>query len=366
MDRKTNYLLLIFGGGLLLYLVFFPVALGKELVLLPAWNASLGDGTDSGGAGKKTVTLASDKPDAFGFIMGGRIAYLSRGGSLSYQEPIMYSAAVSDEYFINYSSVPDTLYLKNSAGRIVSSLSERGYPFIRSGRLFTFDSDREGIGEWDFSGEPVWRKRFASIITDVSVNSTSVLVGLLDGDAFLLDEKGSEAAVLSPGGSRLPVIYAVSVSSDDNLIAIISGMDPQRFLLYQRKKDSFKPVYHTELNSDFRRRMLVSFSSDENYVLHEESGDVAIFDTRTQTISRIPVSGKTERIIPVDADRVVILTSESGMDGKKEYTLTELLYPDHIYMRIKLTAISAFVLPDGDSLFFGADGSVFRVDTVEG
>ncbi len=271
-------------------LVFFPKKTDRQYYFTSGWREEIPSQVVFGGkpAGDTAV---------FPFTGGGMFGYCTEAGEVVYSEPVVYGVTGSSDYFINYSSVSETLLVKNTAGEIGSTISAVGYPLIRNGRLFIFDIDRCGIAEWDFTGRKLWGKRYSSIITCFDCNDRDAVVGLINGNIFLYNASGEYVYRDEFSGSRVNAVYGTALSPGGTYFAVIEGIDPQKLVLFQRREEGYVPVFSKELENAMRRELFMQFSDSSVYLFYEREETLfRLAVNRKKTEDRFPLTGRPIRI----------------------------------------------------------------------
>ena len=277
------------------------------MIITPVWHIQSleGQGTDK---------LNEDSIEAgiFNFKIGDIFGYMDLSGRLKYLDRIDYQIAVADDKFINYSNLPNTFVIQNLEGEYISSFWTNGYPKYSGNRLFMVKNDTTGISEINEQGEALWSCEFTSLITSMCITEQYVLIGLLDGRLKLLNEQGEPVYEVAPGGSRIQVIYGCCINSDGTAITGISGLYPQRFFYIKGPDFNNSSVDFTDLDSDFRREMLITFGDSEKYVFFEGAGKLNVFDIGQNKLKEVQAKGSVKGISEFETMGIISVLSESG------------------------------------------------------
>lgn len=305
-----------------------------------------------------------------GMMTDDLIGFVTADGALLSSETVPYGAAVGERAYIMYPQTPERLELKNPAGETISEISERGYPFIESGRIFLIDPDRSGISEWNDRGERLWKKQYVTIITDVAVTGTSCLLGLLNGTAVLLGPDGEVSASFGPGAGRLRAVYGTALSQDGGTVALVSGADPQQLLVFSKRKDRYRQVYAQDLESDFRRHVRLAFSADGTSLLYETRSGASILDLSVMKSSPLSLPGPAVAADSISDEGYFVLSSSpetsGSMPGAGALYAGAFLPPDNRFLEFTETDGVPYLEQRGRSLFIGFAGTALRIDMVEG
>jgi hypothetical protein len=235
---------------------------------------------------------------------------------------------------------------------------ERGYPFFSDGRVFIIGPEQNSIAALDGKGVTTWRRDLSAPITCADASAGLLLVGLLDGSVELLNTSGERIFGFDPGGSRLPVIVAAKLSRDGRRIALICGVDPQRFLLLERSGTSYKVAYHEFLERGFRRAVKAAFVDDERRVVFEREGSLGVYDIGARKSWKTPMGGDIVAMEESGADGRLFLLVVAG--NRKE--LVGLRLPDDIYLRAPYSSATSFIARRGNRLYLGGDDSIAAFD----
>ena len=183
------------------YYVFFPHQLKKELVILPSWSAD----AFSEPSGRFSVD------GAVPFKFDNKLGYFSSAGEILYSEDVMYNSAVSSDVFINYSSISNNLVLKDSSGRMKSSIETEGFPFFINSRLFVLSPDRMSVSEYGTDGSELLTISSDSLITSMDAGARAIIIGKLNGEVSVFTGSNKPDFTYFSTDSRYSVAYACVV-----------------------------------------------------------------------------------------------------------------------------------------------------------
>jgi hypothetical protein len=355
-DKKRLHRVLLIATIFVAYFLLGAQTVQKELIFQPSWaRSTVGDVVK-----KKKTDAAS--ATALPFRLGSRFGFFTDSGDILYDDIVSYNVALSPAAWSNYPAVPDSVNFNAPDGSKLFSLTSPGYPYILNDRLFMIDPDRGGSAEYDRSGTKKWSRQYSSVITSMDATAGLTLTGLLDGRMVLVDSSGRSVFEFSPGGSGIPVILGCALSPNGEYIALVCGIDKERFVLLQRKPDSYKVVFHDYLSSDFRRQVKVIFLQNSRKVVFEQEGKLGILDIRRRRLEDIPFSGRLFSIESGSYKDFFVVLSESGTKKR----LVGLTNPNSILLDRYFDSDTSFIYQAGRSLFVGKDAWIMRIDIVEG
>lgn len=338
------------AGLTAVYLLLFPRPMEKELIVAPAWALDT-----AGPAGRPGGPA---RP----FLSGGRVGYYDPAGELLLSEPLVYGASIGAAAFVNYSRLPSSLVIKDTRGAFVAAVPAGGYPLLDAAgqRMLLVSRDAKGLTGVNRSGETLWRREFASVITCVEQADQGVLVGLLDGTLSLYDHAGRALYTLKPEGSRVPVVLGCAAS--DDALASVVGIDPQRLIVVGRSEGRFEPVADVTLPSDFRREVFVRFSESGGTVFFERPDGLGLLDLRSRAVTAVPLAGRVRALAEAPRQRLWAALHEGGEGAGASAGLRIYHAPDRLLAREPLPAGADFVV-GSDSGFVVGFGS--RLVSVE-
>jgi len=296
-------------AAVVIYAVYFfgvsrPVP--PETVLVPRWLGSVESGNVSPGGNPVPSTEAKGETGRMPFTLGNRFGYVDGDGRFSLNQVKKANVSISGDRWAEYEAEPDRIEIRSGNGDSLAVIENpRGYPFFLDGRTFLIGSEQSAISEVDDSGAVLWTYDFSGPLTCVDSASGLVLAGLLDGSVTLLDSEGRRVFSFAPGGSLRAVIFGCAISRDGSRIGIISGIDPQRFLLLERFGTSgvfagtaasgnveYKPVYHEFLEDGFRRPVYIEFVENDRWVVFEREGGLGFYEAGSRQSNTVELNGE--------------------------------------------------------------------------
>jgi len=297
----------VFLIGLILITVYyflFPRPSGKELIISPDQLTVL-----------KPVLSSADTSfiPALAVRSGNNAGYLDADHELR----AFFSSRMMavDSSWIAVSG-DDGLSLMEPGGRLIARIPDSAYPFTRNGNLFLYRNKTGILSKIDpANGRVLWRREYISEITVLDGCPGKTLVGLLDGRVELIDDTGGILLEYRPGGSRIEAVYGGAISRDGSMIALISGLDPQRFILLEERKNGYRPVTHHDTGTDFRRSVAIDFVINDSRVLYENNGFIDAVNLNGYAVSPLDLSGKLVNGIDSIVNHTLFLFGRSSGGG---------------------------------------------------
>jgi len=351
--RSRRYLIPAFALGLL-YLFFFPRPSGREGYFKPVWSQAVPAQPGS----PAPAAQPGDGRQSW-FRAGRYFGFVRLDGQLLYAAEVLHGVALSEAGFINYPRVADNFVFQDTAGRFQYGVRGYGYPILDpSGELlYTVSTDLTGLKRLDRDGEVLWSAGFFSPITTLALGGGECAVGLLDGTLKLLGTGGRIAQDFQPEASRIPVILGVALSP--GRLAVLSGIDPQRLTILERRGGQYAALESLTTGSDLRREAILRFTADGRFLAYETETGLALRDLRRGASSAVP-----GRLLAISSSGEGLLAV-----GSREATGSRLrlLRPlDSPLYEQSLAAGDLFLRFLDGVLLLGLPGRLLRVDYLEG
>ncbi|MCL2519469.1 MAG: hypothetical protein FWE37_00495 [Spirochaetaceae bacterium] len=200
-------------------------------------------------------------------------------------------AASSGDFFILFDEdTASPLTLTTASGLVINEINASGVPFI-FGRNLIFVDDNGTISSYSTTGQPLWSFDTNSHVTAIALAAGITMVGLLNENILFIDGNGQLISQYRPGGSRYGLILAAALSPDGSHAAVISGLYPQRFILFRRGINDYTPIFHTELAGSARFPLRINFR-DNNFVSYEELGFLHTYNLNRRSLSTVAHTGR--------------------------------------------------------------------------
>lgn len=353
------------GFALMIFYIFGAARpVSEETVLMSRWVYSL-------------ATAHSAASDAYAggspllaFEMGGRFGYVDRDGVFTVNRTKSGGVSLSEDYWAEYGAVPDKIDVKNPLNAPVMTIEmedgSRGYPFFLDKRVFLINSEQNSISALDESGKIAWTYDFGSVVTCVDAAGGLLLAGSLDGVVEVLDASGKRMFFFEPGGSRLAVIAGCAFSEDGSKIAVVSGVDEQRFLLMERLGENaageYRVTRHEFLGAGFRRPVRVAFVDGESRVIFEREGGLGIYELSSYRSLTLALDGE---VVALDGSGggglLFLLLAREG--GRRSLAAVE--FPSTLVFAAPFDSDDVFLGRDGKYLYVGGGAKLASFEIVK-
>jgi hypothetical protein len=356
----------------LVYVLAFPRSTGTEPLIERQWVLSIDADAADAGAADAGAAESADGREArvIPFRLGSQFGYFTSDGGLRHIEQVRYGIAQDSERFANYSVISDNVVLQDPDGTFARSIAAHGYPRLDHGRLYIFAPGGSAVSEWTVDGRQVWTRDFLSVLTDLDAGETRTAVGLLDGSVHLLDEDGEELFAYETEGARIPVTLAIALGEDEDVLAAVAGIDPQKLILFERHTEGFFPVFQLELDSDYRRPILLDFLDDGATLAVEQPGGLLLYDRSTESFDRIDLGGEVEEVTALPQLDLVLAAARvaPGENGASTPVrrLQATVWPDRPLFSQAMATDDVFLSAAGSRIYIGARGRLLCVELVQG
>jgi len=294
MSEKRRKGLIAVVAVFIVYSVAAVRPVSQETVLVPRWLSSLESGEPVRFG--DPVTPPGVVPRALPFALDGRFGYVEMDGRFPLNRPRTGQVSISPERWAEFDGELESVAVYAADGGALFVIDDPGgYPFFLDGRTFVVGSGQDSVYRMDDSGRALWVFDFPSPVTSMDAAAGLLLAGLLDGMVVLVDDSGRQVFSFDPGGSRFSVILGVAISADGSRLAIVSGIDSQRFLFLERfgaSAGDYRVVYHEFLGEGFRRPVHVAFVENDRHVVFERRGGLGIYDTGSRLTRNVELDGE--------------------------------------------------------------------------
>ena len=152
---------------------------------------------------------------------------------------------------------------------------------LRPGTVISKPSDIGNPNKKIITGNKLIRNSYFSPISIYHIDNSRQLVGFLDGRIVLSDDSDRIFFEYMPAGSRIKAIYGGAVSDDQSRIALVSGLDPQRFLMLEERTDGFHLDFQYRMGTDFRHSVFIQFVSGDRFVVYEGKNGAQAVDVNS-------------------------------------------------------------------------------------
>lgn len=326
MTEKQKQLILIGVSFFIVYIFAAARPIPIETILSPRWFISLESNYPIAAA--DNVSADQEEPELLPFYLGGQqgrhFGYVDKHGNFTINQDLKGNRDVSfsADSWVEYDAIPHTLEVRNPLNQLILKIEGgRGYPLFLDQRIFLVGSGQNSLSALNDSGAVLWTYDFAAPVTVIDAASGFVLAGLLDGTVEVLNHQGKRIFFFEPGGSRRSVIYGCAISQDGSRLAVISGIDLQRFLLLERYGNEnpeqsggieYKVIYHEFLEEGFRRPVHIEFIDNDSRIAFERQGGVGLYEIRSRTSLKLPLAGEIKELDTVGSDRLLFIITAQG------------------------------------------------------
>ena len=339
-DRKKYLFILVFLF-FILYFFIAPRPVPVETILTLRWISSLESAYPDSEATEGLIP----------FELGDRFGYVDGGGRYTINQLKKEEVALSEAYWAEYEAVPRSIQVLDPGNNpLVTIENSRGYPLFLDGRIFLIGEEQDSLSCFDESGTELWTHDFAAPLTCIDAAGGFLAAGSLNGTVELLDAEGKSIYTFIPGASRLEVILNCRLSSDGSRLALISGIDDQRFLVLERFGDSYKVSYHEFLGDGFRRNVYLAFVDGDRRVLFEREGGLGLYEINSRGSLELPLSGSLVAVDETGAGGLLFLVSSQQ---ETEKTLTAIRFPGTVIINAPFKTGDVFLKRRGSRLYLG-------------
>lgn len=349
MKSKNRFPLHIFLAVALcaVYIVMAARPLGEEYQFVPEWRID---------AGTAPLSEPREGDEAIPFKLGQTIGYFTSDGRVTRTVSFPFKAALSERRYAPYNANSQSIKFFNPDGTEAGTLQGSGFPLFDGDRIFLFLPGGSSFAQLDETGAQIWRYSGVAPITAFDSSPCACVAGFADGTARVFSPDGNLLQEFAPGGSDIPVMLGAAVSPDSSMVACVSGLNRQRFVLAQKDGGQTKIIFHEFLGDGDALQRLVQFTADGGSVYYNYSGALGVLDIKSRRASHIPLDGQALSLQECGNLRFVLARGE----GKK-HTVYAIEKFSSVIGSFSFDADRAFIRCDGGSLFVGKDSFISRI-----
>ena len=362
-DSRKVYGLILITILFIVYLFFAAEPLDNEFILNAAWINNTNPVSFKNNPGEKMIPFKLG--NTFGYVYeGGNLALsmeLSQSGNAvanQSQNVKATNVTLSESAYSIWSVDQKQVNVISPDGSIIFKSDKSGLPFFSDDRRFLVFQGMDSIGEFCDDGTLAWTYRYPSVITAFDSTKDYAVAGLLDGSVEVVDNNGKMVFSFETGGSRIPVIYGLSISENGKLIALLCGHDKQRFIMLEKRRENFRIAHHKYLDSEYRFPVTIRFSEDGKYVFFPQPGKVVVFDTTRETYGSFKIDS-TDFDIFTESTQKFIIISALVSDGRRILCIDP---PTKIIFECTLPYDVSFATVKQNSLYIGGNDQIARID----
>ena len=328
---------------LLIFIIYFFIAarpIPKETILAHKWISSLPVSSLMDGEEIKTDPHKLSG-QLLPFTLGNRFGYVDSLGQFAVNKTKTADIYLSRNMWTEYGAEPARITINNMLHNTEVNINNaRGYPVLLDDRIFILGSEQNSLSEIEANGNFKWTYEFGAPLTAIDAAAGLVLTGSLDGVVEVFNSNGDRIFYFEPTGSRFAVILGCAISSNGSRIGIISGIDKQRFLLFERLGSSggdYKIVYHEFLETGFRRPVRILFVDEDRRVIFEREGGIGCYSIKSRRSILIPLEGEIAAVDESGSDGFFFLIT-SSLFNNQDKKLIGIKFPSDKLIGITRTA----------------------------
>jgi hypothetical protein len=360
MAKGKNKNWIIPGIGFFFVYIFAVVwSIPEETVLVPRWLNSLESNLPVylSVNGNAEAEKPAESNEIIPYVLGNRFGYIGNNGYYVLNQTWKEKNLTISLYgWSEYEAIPSSVEVFDPQKKPLMTINNpQGYPLFLDNRVFLVGSEQNSISALNNQGEITWTYDFPATLTCIDAAAGYVAAGTLDGAVDLLNASGVQVfSSFEPGGSRLAVILGCAISRDGSRLAIVSGIDNQRFLLLEQSGDTYRVIYHEFLSTGFRRAVYIRFIDNDSKVAFEREGGIGIYDTASRVTTNLAIEGEIIAMGTGDERFFFILTSQ----GENLKRLVGIKLPGSIFMNAPFRSEQAFLEHRNSRIYLGGDLSL--------
>jgi hypothetical protein len=351
---KKKYVIIIVILASLLYAFIAAGPVAEETVLSSKWIKSVETSYDE---------QLEQTEDLIPFELGASFGYISRDGYFSINKTKKAYISLSNYFWAEYGEQTNSITVKNPLGETVFNIENGyGYPFFLDSRTFIIHSEQNSVSQLEtIQDDPsgavkfTWTYDFASPLSCVDAAAGFFLAGTLDGTIELIDSAGQRIYFSEPSGSRIAAIFGCALSKDGKKIAVVSGLDKQRFILIEQSGAAWRITFHEFLDDGLRRNVYVRFVDNDSKVVFERESGLELYDIKSRTSYKIALDGEVTALDGGENNGMLFLISAQDEYHKK---LIGIKFPDIVMIEAPFNSENSFLAVKDYDLFIGGNTAI--------
>jgi len=372
--RKITFIIIV-----LLFLIYFLAAarpIPRESILAVDWISSLEDeilvnlpvdsavSDDSASSGDADTFAPAWQGELMPFTLGSRFGFVDSSGNFALNKEKTRNISVSSNMWTEYDAEPQDVVINIVLNESRINIENAGgYPILIDDRIFILGSDQNSLSEIGGGGEVIWTYEFGAPVTAFDAAAGLVVTGSLDGIIEVFNSSGRRIYNFEPTGSRYSIILGCAISRNGMYIGIISGIDQQRFMLFERLsgEGDYRVIYHEYLDDGFRRPVHIWFVDDGQRVVFERMGGIGSYNIRTRRMVHIPLDGEITATDESGSGGYLFLVTSHADNLKK---LVGIRFPSAGIFRLSSAAQESVFLESpfkSEDVFLKRSGSIFVI-----
>ena len=331
------------------YILFSMRPADKEILLSPEWTQDISH-----------VQEITEGEKVIPFKLAHTIGYFTSDGKVVSSIPFAFKAAISDKWYASYSADNQSATFFLSDGTKAGVINEPGFPFFQDDRIFVMSPGGTSFIKCDDEGMREWGFEYFSPVTAFSSSEAGVVVGYADGTLITFTLDGKPDQRFAPGGSDFEVILGAGISNDGQRVACVSGQDPQRFVVAEKRDAHSKIIFHEYLEEAVTRQAAVRFSMDSDFVYFGGKDFLGVVDLRKSEYKKVPIQGRLSQVEFSDDGHLAYALSK----GDDKFTVT--VFEDYMHEMVSFSFEGdyAFIQAEGNDLFIGRDRKISKITAL--
>ncbi|WGK68321.1 hypothetical protein P0082_07475 [Candidatus Haliotispira prima] len=259
------------------------------------------------------------------------------------------------DFYLDFSGEPGYVVIRDVARREIGRFPGSANAHIVKNTIYQFRNEGHSLYRYNRKGEPEWRSDLLPYISGLDNNVLGdTLISYVNGRVILLNQEGKLDNEYISSGSRINSVYGVALSTDSQNIALIAGLDRQRFVFLKKQQGTYLFQYAKELPNQLRNSQWLSFSDYNPYVFYNSSAGISVYDFRYEENRLYREGGYLNQFGEQEESDIQFFVFGSDEGGSLigiHGTKGELL-------RLQLRGHDYSLQVQGDTMYFGQDNLI--------
>ncbi len=262
---------------------------------------------------------------------------------------------LGSDFYLDFNSQPGQIIIRDYARTETGRFPGSEHAFILRNSIYQFSNEGHSLYRYSRQGKLEWRSDLLPYISSLDSNLRGdTLLSYVNGRVILLNRQGKQENEYISSGSRVNSVYGAALAPDSESIALIAGLDQQRFVFLKKQQGTYLFQYAKELPNQLRSSQWLRFSRHDPYVFYSSSEGVSVYNFRYEENRLYRVNGSLNQFAEQrdsDLQFFVFHSEDGGRLIAIHGTRGELL-------RLQLRGSNYSLQVQGRTMYFGQDNLI--------
>ena len=275
------------------------------------------------------------------------------------KEPLPLSHQIlGSDFYLDLFGDSQELIIRDIGRTEIGRIPRLKSTFIVKDTIYQFQNEGHSLFRYSSKGELEWRSDLLPYISSLDTNDRGdTLISYVNGRVVLLNRQGELDNEYISSGSRINSVYGAALSADSQNIALIAGLDQQRFVFLKKQQTTYLFEYALRLDDPLRRSQWLQFSADHPYVFYSNTSGVTVYNFRRRKNRLYHAAGDLNRF--GEQGNIQFFVFNSGAEG----TLLATHGTQGELLRVQLSGNHYSLQVQETTIYFGQDNLIASYQT---